>query len=1034
VSCAPGVRPLVSGRARTGRIADPDPARRPRAARSCTISPAFVGRGRQLASLAGALESVRSGEPAALLIGGEAGVGKSRLLAEFGGQASGRVLIGACLELGAAGLPFAPFTAVLRQLIRELGVAGVSDLLPGQACGELGRLLPELGEPVRGVDEVYQGEARARLFEQMLGLFGRLATDGPVTLALEDVHWADRSTRDLLMFLIGNQRVLGGVLIVVTFRSDELHRAHPLRPLLAELDRIGWVRRLELPRLTRPEAGSQIAAILARDPEPGLVERVYRRSEGNPLFVEQLLGCDAELPESLRDLLLANIQRLPEETTELLRTASAGGARVGHRLLAAVSGLADAELGRVLRPAVAGNVLRTDAGGYQFRHALIHEVLHDDLLPGERSRLHGRYAEAIVADPSLVPPGRAAIEEAHHWYSAHDVPWALISAWRAAAAARSALAYAEQLTMLSRVLELWDAVPDAAGQIGVDHVRVLEEALWATNATGDETRGIAFATAALQELDVDAAPARAALLLARRGALRGGRDLTCSIEDLRQALGLVAGDAHERERGRVLVVLARQLRKAGDPQARIAAEEALGIARTAGDLCTQAAALNCLAVLMTESGAGSPSQQSAVLEMLALARIVASQASDYQELLEAAINESHLLEGMGEHARAAEAARSGLAEAQRYGLSRTSGSVLAISLAEPLLLTGEWDEAASVLSVALTSNRYHRHSLQRLAGELALWRGDLTGADAALRAATELLSGRVFLPETHLPVARLEIELRTAEGRIPAALTVAATALASLDLLTGPRHAWPLLTAAVSSAADLAGWPAAMRTEADLQQARSVLSAARQLAGKLVAEGPVQSAHKLTFLAEAARADAAFGGPGTAAPAAPGLTTAWQQAALAWSTLGEPHRRAAALYRLAAAALTERGDRDLAGRALRDAARAAAQLGAEPLLRHVTLLAQRGRFPLASAGADGGDDPGGAGRNAGLALTSRESEVLRLVSAGLTNAAIAGDLFISAKTVSVHVSNVLAKLGVTSRGEAAALAHRLRLFEEAPGG
>jgi DNA-binding CsgD family transcriptional regulator len=1034
MSCPAGIRSVVPGRARSNRTAAPDAAAGPGGARSCEVSPAFIGRARELGRLEHGLASARDGEPAAILIGGEAGVGKSRLLSEFAGMArqpddgiaaqsgdggdAGRVLVGACLELGAAGLPFAPFAAILRQLVRDRGADGVAELLPRQASGELAQLLPELGQAARNEDEAYPGEARARLFEQMLALFGRLAKTGPIALVVEDVHWADQSTRDLLMFLIGNQRACSGVLIVVTFRSDELHRAHPLRPFLAELDRSGWVQRLELPRLSRQEAGAQIAAILGHYPEPTLADRVFRRSEGNPLFVEQLLGCDAELPRSLRDLLLTNVGRLPEDTTDLLRTASAGGVRVGHRLLAAVTGLDDDEISRALRTAVAANVLLADSDGYQFRHAFIHEVIHDDLLPGERSRLHARYAETISADPSLVPCGRATIEEAHHWYSAHDVTSALISAWRAAAEARTALAYAERLAMLSRVLELWDAVPGAADRIGVDHVRVLEEAVWTAHATGDEARGIAFATAALQELDRDNEPARAAMLLNCRSVLQGSRRPDCSVEDLQTALSLVADDAHERERGRVLANLARQQRKTGDPGARLSAEEALAIAHRAGDLCTQAAALNCLAMLETESGAASLSQQTAALEMLALARIVAGSAGDYHELLEAAINESHLLEGMGEHARAAEAARSGLAEAQRYGLSRTSGSVLAINLVESLLMMGEWDEAGSVLSLALTSNRYHRYSLQRLAGDLALGRGDLAGSREALSSAQDLLAGRAFQHQSQLPVARLEIELLAAEGQVSAALDAAETALASYDLLAAPRYGWPLLVAAARAAADLAWLPAAVRT--DLSQAQSVLAAARVQEGKLAAEGPVQIAQKLTFLAEVGRAEA-----GIRSSADGDLTALWQQATLAWSALGEPYPHAVALFRLGEAALAERGDRDVAGLALRAAAETAARLGAGPLLERVRLLAQRGRISL----------PGPVRPSpADLGLTRRESEVLKLICAGMTNAAIARDLFISVKTVSVHVSNVLAKLGAASRGEAAAIANRLRLFETvAPG-
>jgi predicted ATPase len=197
-------------------------------------SPVLVGRSGQLSALDAALAETGRGSPSAVMVGGEAGVGKSRLLIEFAERSRGtgvQVLIGGCLELGADGLPFAPFTSVLRELVRDLGAAGVAELLPGGATRELARLLPEFGEPA-GADAA--GAARARLFEQVLILLERLAEAGPVVLVIEDLHWADRSTRDLLAFLIRNQPSADGVLIVVTYWSDELHRAHPLRPLLAD--------------------------------------------------------------------------------------------------------------------------------------------------------------------------------------------------------------------------------------------------------------------------------------------------------------------------------------------------------------------------------------------------------------------------------------------------------------------------------------------------------------------------------------------------------------------------------------------------------------------------------------------------------------------------------------------------------------------------------------------------------------------------------------------------------------------------------
>jgi predicted ATPase len=364
-------------------------------------SPVLVGRAAEMAALESALDAVRQGEPAAVLVGGEAGMGKTRLIGEFTAAARSagvRVLTGACLELGADGLPFSPFTAMLRELVRQIGPAEIASLLSGsgRAARELARLLPELAPDAATAAEpggtvsapgsgrpglIHEGaetagEARAHLFEGFLSLLERLAEEQPLALIVEDAHWADRSSRDLLAFLIGYQRAMRNVLIVVTFRSDELHRTHPLRPLLAELARIDWVDRAELPRLTRGQAEELATVVLGRPPERGFADAIYDRAQGNPLFTEELLSCAGDcdeasdfLPDSLADLLLQAVRRLPDDSQELLRVASAGSGVTSDALLIQVTGLDAGSLIAAIRPAVAANVLVTSADGYSFRHS-----------------------------------------------------------------------------------------------------------------------------------------------------------------------------------------------------------------------------------------------------------------------------------------------------------------------------------------------------------------------------------------------------------------------------------------------------------------------------------------------------------------------------------------------------------------------------------------------------------------------------------------------------------------------------------------
>ena len=990
-------------------------------------SPVLVGRAAEMGTLQSAVEAVRQGEPAAVLIGGEAGMGKTRLIGEFTAAARGagvRVLTGACLELGADGLPYSPFTAMLRDLVREADPDEVAALLAGsgRAARELARLLPELtGDRSPGAAELTAvegrdaypggmtaGEARAHLFEGFLTLLERLAEQRPLVLIIEDAHWADRSSRDLLAFLIGYQRAVGNLLIVVTFRSDELHRTHPLRPLLAELARIDWVDRIELPPLTRGQAEELAAVVLGQAPERGIADAIYERAQGNPLFTEELLACGGEcevVPDTLADLLLAAVRRLPEDTQEVLRVASAGSGVTSDMLLAQVTGYDVVKLTAAIRPAVAANVLVTTGDGFSFRHALIQEAVHADLLPGEHSAVHTRFAQAIDADAALVPRGRADIEKAHHWYSAHNTTWALIGSWQASIQASNAVAHAERLMLLDRVLELWEQVPDATAQIGADHVRVLEEAASAAGDAGEPHRGLAFVEVALTQVDETTEPVRFALLLRRRFSFRKDLGLTPSEDDLHRGLALVPESLSPSARTDLLLTVAHCGIDVDGPQYRVLGQDALRLARELGDVDAESKALANLA--MIEAGRSqAATSDSEAFRLLSQAAELTQQARAYHPTIKLVITETHLLCGAGEFERAARTARAGIADAERHGLARTSGAFLAINLAEPLLYLGQWDEAVQVAGRALdlAPPPRTRVGLWVVDGAIAVARGDHATAARRANASRQVLAAGGFDEQHHLPLAWLDVNVALAAEGPAAAVAVAADALQRYDVSRcSSRYAWPLLVSAAMAA-----------TQAPGEDAAALLDRLRALAEKMEVTGPVQRAWQLSHAAfdPCVVLDLGAGSDLEADGDGGGRLPVADAAVAAWEAVGQPYQEAIALLHAARIALAERAGREATAR-LRRAAPIAQRLGAVPLAVQVADLTRR-------SGTDvDADDPG---------LTGRELEVLRLVAAGQSNREIAAALVISPKTASVHVSNILAKLGAATRTEAAVKAHQLLLL------
>jgi ATP/maltotriose-dependent transcriptional regulator MalT len=972
----------------------------------------LIGRDVELIELDDALEAASNGNPALFLVGGDSGIGKTRLVGALRerAEASGAVtMTGECLELAEAELPYAPIVAALRPLVRERHP--VFDGLTSAERSELARLLPTIDAPPADAGD--SGDvAQARLFEALLALLDCLGRKDPALLVIEDLHWADRSTRSFVSFLarsLTSERVL----VIATYRSDELHRRHPLRPLLAEIDRQRRVRRLQLEPLGREQVREALEDILGRDPERDLVDRLFSRSEGNPLYVEELLAAGADgrgpMPSSLREALMVRVERLDEQAQEVLRLLAVGQ-RLDDTLLADALGVERGELVAPLRELVANHLIVANAEGrYVFRHALLREVIVDDLLPGERAELHLELAHAFQrrADAGR-GDAQVAAGIAHHFNAAGDRPAALATSVLAAAAAAAVHAYGEAASLYERALDLWDQVPDAPQLAVCDHVDLLVRAADAHWADGNYFRQEALLRAALAEIG-DSDRERAAFVYERLA--RAQRNLNRTDEALataRRALGEL-GDDPSCERAALLGFIAKtrvlqgKFRDAAD-----VAREALEVARTAGDRGGEVSALDALGLALIALGEIDEGRAH-MREAIAMARA----DGRVNALGVVYLNLADGLHLRGLPSEAFATAQEGYDAS--VGRTRTWLNVL---LAELLLDCGDWDEVESHLPAPerMVGNERLNAHLRR--AELALGRGDHGRARELL---DEMQSAMAETAESQYlgPYGALLAELRRRGGDVEGAREAVDEALDRLEFCTEDVMRLARVTA-VGVAVEADGAQAA-RDLGDTAEMRRANARARNLLERVRAAaidgGPVEAAWLATAEAEAAR------GRGKPDPAR------WGKAADAWDALERPYFAARTRFHQAEAYLV-RDDRTAAAESLRPALQSAERLGAAWLAGEARALAARGRLRLESAVDAAADEPASAVAEDPFGLTPRERQVLALVARGATNREVGGELFMAEKTASVHVSRILAKLGVKTRTEAAAVAHRLGLAPE----
>lgn len=999
-----------------------------------SVSPVFVGRDGELTALTEALARAAAGEPQALLVGGEAGVGKTRLIEELISVAcrdGAVVAVGGCVEIGGDGLPFAPFSAALRGLRRLLPeeIAAAAD---GQE-GELARILPELGP---SASDALGEHGTASLFELTVRLLERVAADRTVVLILEDLHWADASTRHLLAYLFRTLR-RGRLLVITTYRTDDIHRRHPLRPLLAELDRLRTVSRIELSRFSRAEVRRQLHGILGDEPAPQVVDEIFGRSDGNAFFVEELAvaiesGCRSGLTDSLRDLLLVRVETLPENAQRVARIVAEGGATVEFPLLLAVAQLSEDDLIDALRAAVGANILLpVDGDGYRFRHSLVREAISDDLLPGERSRLNRRLAEALEADPSLVRGDECTTRLAGYWYHAHDAAKALPVVLLASVEARRRYAHAEQLRLLERAMELWDAAPEGVraclrppddtevypptaegASAPLRYLDLLAEATVAARSGGERERALALSKKAMRVLETVDDPLRAAWFWTQRSRLV--QDLTRGDgwDELATAQELVRGLPPSAVHASVLSDVASwgALHRPG-PNSLASADRAVEYARLVGAEHIELNARATRGWLATESG----SIEEGLAEMYAVRDRVfeLGNLGTLGILGRISINLPSTLESVGRSEEAVTAAELGITLCHQRGMSDKEAWVRA-NLSESLFSLGRWNESRTAIDEA--AQIAHAPKARALVAVrralLALGRGDAAEAESQVTLARAVFGPHDPQPQHVIAPARLAMVSAARQGRLTEARAEFEQVAAQGFPPGMQRYALPLLCSAAAMEADARGLP-----EADAGR-EAILAVVRDHAKRLPAVVPVWRAYDLLLEAELARAD------GIVAP------KLWARAVAAFEALPRPYELAEARHRWAADLLAASADREQVTTLLIQAHTTAKGLGARHLAEETELLAGRARIGLSTtprlAPAPGPETDAVSS----LGLTPREQDVLRRVAEGLSNRQIAEELYISPKTASVHVSNILAKLGVSGRTEAAAMSHRLHLFTD----
>ena len=987
--------------------------------------------------LQGAMEALGAGGRL-LLVLGDAGIGKSRFVAEVLDRLEddGSLAVsGGCLPL-AEKLPLLPLTEALRTMARLRDgdlIESALDRSPEFARPEIARLMPQLGGNGAAVEPL-GGWQRERLFTAVGHVLQAVAADSGLVLLVEDLHWADEGTLDLLTYLFSGG-VAPDLRLVVTCRSDEPRLGRTVADWLAHARRSPEAHEVRLGPLSRDETRALVAGLLATGPTSELVAEVHDRTEGNPFFVEQLVGAaldashggeprlPARLPAGLADLLTARVTEVGEDARWTLGALAVVRRPMTEPLLATIAGQDPTTVRQALHELFAAGLLASPSRDETTRprHALLAESVLDNLLPGERAALHARAAEALDAlgDPTL------AAEVALHWAEAGRPAEELRATLTAAQATQRVFAFSEAAELWLHAINLSDAHPHLSVEAEVDIALLHVRAVDALAAAGRRPECGPLAARALARFaDVpDPQTAAAVHLRAARHRDRGApEDANRLIE---RALRLFDEAPPSAEHAEALLLHASLQRHQGHTDRGAAdLERALSIAEQADAVAVAARALGPLSFAYflradLERGFASLRRGRALVDQLA-----ASGTDPESAAAAVSVFESHALLRVGRMEDARSAAMWGLDHLRQSGRERSFGAtvitanVLTANAVEALLELGRTADAATLIDPATAeppdADNWPLHGSRAV---VDLWRGLLPEATLRMRAIAAIASSRSLSLDNEYQRDLAEVALW--DRRPDEALEVALTTLGRVEGTDEQLFCSELMVLGARACADLAESARARRDDDGLASALAGLARLADIVDRMggapfvdhpfVARIP---ADRAAWAAERGRAE------GVGEPAQ------WQATAEEFDALGRPHRVAYARWRQAEAVLNSGGTAGDAAPILRAGANAAVE--AAPLLELISSLAARARIRLDQVPSAAEPPPPAP---APFGLTDRELLVLRLLATGRTNRQIGAELYMSPKTASVHVSNILRKLGATNRVEAATLAERAGIGE-----